>query len=195
MAYRPKIKNANGTLTDLPLEAETSVKLKTARTIGLSGVTATAKSFDGSGNVTIPVTEVPVSLLTGLLEKTYPVGAIYMSTVYISPASIFGGTWTRLYDRFLVGGGSDYSIGSTGGEKTHKLTTTEMPKHTHYANKYKDGTNYIVHYSSNETTGFKTSAGSGGHGVLLAALENTGGGNEHNNLPPYLAVYMWKRTA
>ena len=53
MAYRPKIKNANGTLTDLPLEAETSVKLKTARTIGLSGVTATAKSFDGSGNVTI----------------------------------------------------------------------------------------------------------------------------------------------
>ena len=195
MAYRPKIKNANGTLTDLPLEAETSVKLKTARTIGLSGVSATAKSFDGSGNVTIPVTEVPVSLLTGLLEKTYPVGAIYMSTVYISPASIFGGTWTRLYDRFLVGGGSDYSIGSTGGEKTHKLTTTEMPKHTHYANKYKDGMNYIVHYSSNETTGFKTSAGSGGHGVLLAALENTGGGNEHNNLPPYLAVYMWKRTA
>ena len=90
MVYRPKIKNANGTLTDLPLEAETSVKLKTARTIGLSGVTATAKSFDGSGNVTIPVTEVPVSLLTGLLEKTYPVGAIYMSTVYISPASIFG---------------------------------------------------------------------------------------------------------
>lgn len=194
MAYRPKIKNANGTLTDLPLEAETSVKLKTARTIGLSGVTATAKSFDGSGNVTIPVTEVPVSLLTGLLEKTYPVGAIYMSTAYISPASIFGGTWTRLYDRFLVGGGSDYSIGSTGGEKTHKLTTTEMPKHTHYANKYKDGTNYIVHHCSNVTTGIKFTSG-GGRGEILAALDSTGGGGEHNNLPPYLAVYMWKRTA
>lgn len=67
MAYRPKIKNANGTLTDLPLEAETSVKLKTARTIGLSGVTATAKSFDGSGNVTIPITGIPASLITGEL--------------------------------------------------------------------------------------------------------------------------------
>ena len=194
MAYRPKIKNANGTLTDLPLEAETSVKLKTARTIGLSGVTATAKSFDGSGNVTIPVTEVPVSLLTGLLEKTYPVGAIYMSTASISPASIFGGTWTRLYDRFLVGGGCDYSIGSTGGEKTHKLTTTEMPAHTHYANNYKGGTNYIVHHCSNVTTGIKFTSG-GGRGEILAALDSTGGGAEHNNLPPYLAVYMWKRTA
>lgn len=67
MAYRPKIKNANGTLTDLPLEAETAVKLKTARTIGLSGVSATAKSFDGTGNVTIPITGIPASLITGEL--------------------------------------------------------------------------------------------------------------------------------
>ena len=118
-----------------------------------------------------------------------------MSTVYISPASIFGGTWTRLYDRFLVGGGSDYSIGSTGGENALKFSTTELPAHSLFATDYKNGPNYIVHYCSNETTGFKTSSGSGGHGVLLAALENTGGGNEHNNLPPYLAVYMWRRTA
>lgn len=67
MPYRPKIKNTNGTLTDLPIEAETAVKLKNARTIGLSGVTATAKSFDGSGNITIPITGVPASLITGEL--------------------------------------------------------------------------------------------------------------------------------
>lgn len=194
MAYRPKIKSANGTLTDLPLEAETAVKLKTARTIGLSGVSCTAKSFDGTSGITIPITGVPASLLTGLLDKTYPVGAIYMSTVYISPASIFGGTWTRIYDRFLVGGGNEYNTGNTGGEKTHKLTTNEMPSHTHFANNYKDGTNYIVHSCSNETTGINFTSGSG-HGVVLAALAHTGGSNEHNNLPPYLAVYMWKRTA
>lgn len=65
MAYRPKYKNASGTLTDLPLEAETAVKLKTARSIGLSGVTATAKSFNGSAAITIPITAVPATLLTG----------------------------------------------------------------------------------------------------------------------------------
>ena len=72
MPYRPKIKNADGSLKDLPIEAETSVKLKTGRSIGLSGVTATAKSFDGSGNITIPVTAVPVSLLTGSMPFITP---------------------------------------------------------------------------------------------------------------------------
>jgi len=70
MPYRPKIKNSDGSLTDLPLEAETAVKLKTARTIGLSGVTATAQSFNGTGNITIPVTAVPASLITGTVRAT-----------------------------------------------------------------------------------------------------------------------------
>lgn len=70
MPYRPNIKNSDGSLTDLPLEAETAVKLKTARTIGLSGVTATAKSFDGNGDITIPITAVPASLITGTVKAT-----------------------------------------------------------------------------------------------------------------------------
>ena len=65
MAYRPKIKNADGTLTDFPLEAEQAVKLKTSRSIGLSGVTATAQSFNGTKAITIPITAVPATLLTG----------------------------------------------------------------------------------------------------------------------------------
>lgn len=65
MPYRPTIKNSDGTLTDLPLEAETAVKLKTARSISLSGVTATAQSFNGGSNITIPITAVPGTLLTG----------------------------------------------------------------------------------------------------------------------------------
>jgi len=65
MPYRPKIKNSDGSLTDLPLEAETTVKLKTSRSIGLSGVTATSQSFNGTSAITIPVTAVPASLLTG----------------------------------------------------------------------------------------------------------------------------------
>ena len=65
MPYRPKIKNADGTLTDLPIEAETAVKLKTSRSIGLSGVTATSQSFNGTKAITIPITAVPATLLTG----------------------------------------------------------------------------------------------------------------------------------
>ena len=68
MPYRPKIKNPDGTLTDLPLEAETAVKLTTARTIGLSGVSATAQSFNGSSNIVIPVTGVPANLIKGDLH-------------------------------------------------------------------------------------------------------------------------------
>ena len=65
MPYRPKYKKSDGTVVDLPLEAETTVKLKTSRSIGLSGVTATSQSFNGTSAITIPVTAVPGSLLTG----------------------------------------------------------------------------------------------------------------------------------
>ena len=65
MPYRPNLKNADGSLTDLPLESETAVRLKISRSIGLSGVTATSQSFNGSSAITIPVTAVPATLLTG----------------------------------------------------------------------------------------------------------------------------------
>ena len=61
----------------------------------------------------------------------YPVGAIYISTVSTSPASLFGGTWEQLNDRFLLGAGDTYSAGSTGGEAEHTLTKAEMPNHSH----------------------------------------------------------------
>ena len=77
MPYRPTLKNSDGSVTDLPLEAETAVKLKTARTIGLSGVTATAKSFNGTGNITIPVTAVPASLITGDVHAKTAEKAVY----------------------------------------------------------------------------------------------------------------------
>lgn len=65
MSFRPKIKNLDGTYTDFPLAAETTVKLKNSRSIGLSGVVATAKNFDGTSDITIPITDVPGSLLSG----------------------------------------------------------------------------------------------------------------------------------
>lgn len=61
----------------------------------------------------------------------YPVGAIYISTVSISPADLFGGTWEQIQDRMLLGAGTSYTAGSTGGAATHTLITDELPSHNH----------------------------------------------------------------
>lgn len=66
-----------------------------------------------------------------ILLAAYPVGAVYISTSSTSPATLFGGTWERLRDCFLLGAGSSYAAGSTGGEASHVLTASEMPAHAH----------------------------------------------------------------
>lgn len=71
------------------------------------------------------------SQITDILEQIYPVGAIYISTSNTSPSNIFGGTWEKIEDKFLLASGSTYNNGSTGGEATHTLTEGEMPNHAH----------------------------------------------------------------
>lgn len=120
-------------------------------------------------------------------QGAYPVGAIYLSVTNANPASLFGGTWERIGGRFLLGADSTYAAGSTGGESAHTLTVDEMPRHNHEI----DNLN-----SSGNATPFMTvqaqeKKGYGGNVQTMYA----GGGKAHNNLPPYLAVYMWKRTA
>ena len=61
----------------------------------------------------------------------YPIGSIYLSVVNTNPATIFGGTWQAIQDAFLLGAGTTYLAGATGGEATHVLTENEMPTHTH----------------------------------------------------------------
>lgn len=121
----------------------------------------------------------------------YPVGAIYISTADTSPATLFGGTWERLKDRFLLAAGDTYAAGATGGEAEHTLTVDEMPQHNH-----------DFHASYNEIatgseTGGKILAGGDSNQWLwnFAQANNSGGNAPHNNMPPYLAVYMWVRTA
>ena len=127
------------------------------------------------------------ALIAEVYPKIYPIGAIYMSTVSTSPASLFGGTWEQLEDRFLLGAGSSYSAGATGGEATHILTINEMPNHHHTIETYSggvgDGGSAIQRGWSGSTT------------QVYPATTNEGGNNAHNNMPPYLVVYMWKRVA
>lgn len=126
-------------------------------------------------------------------QNLYPVGAIYLSTNAASPASLFGGDWTQITDRFLLACGTAYTAGATGGEASHTLTVGEMPTHTHGFN----GQNMVV--TSTSPDGMISIVSSGGTNQMKYsanwATASTGSDSAHNNMPPYLAVYAWKRAA
>lgn len=143
----------------------------------------------------------------------YPVGSIYMSVNSTNPSELFGGTWEQIKDRFLLGAGVGYAAGETGGEEKHTLTIDEMPAHSHKlvtahsTPMLSDDKNNIIR----STNVNKYIAGNGTNGsssfytyVLLADNSNTtpsagvsetvGKGKTIDIIPPYLAVYMWRRT-
>ena len=66
-----------------------------------------------------------------LLDAVWPVGSLYLSAADSDPGVLFGGTWQRVKDRFLLAAGDVYEPGETGGEAQHTLTKAEMPAHTH----------------------------------------------------------------
>ena len=123
------------------------------------------------------------------LDYLHPVGSVYQSTDSTSPAELFGGTWEQIKDRFLLAAGDSHAAGSTGGEATHTLTKAELPDHTHTL-KYTgqsvtEGVNAIRLYQ----------AASNQYNAYSGGQSSDCGGQAHNNMPPYLAVYTWRRTA
>ena len=121
-------------------------------------------------------------------QGAYPVGAIYLSVTDTNPAALFGGTWERIGGRFLLGADSTYAAGSTGGEASHKLTVDEMPRHNHTLDNYNTAAGNTTAYM---TVQAQAKVGYNGNVQTL----NTGGDGLHNNLPPYLVVFMWKRVS
>lgn len=178
-------------------------------------------SLDSEGNLivnSITTVQNPTSN-NGVCDLVYPIGSIYMSVSAVSPSTLFGGVWEQLKDKFLLGSGDIYVAGSVGGESSHVLTTNELPSHnhnfsqtscsdpgnhTHVVGADKDGgagTNrYTVHITSNNTangaqhTPISGAAGSHTH-AIGGSISNTGSNVAHNNMPPYLTVYMWKRVS
>jgi hypothetical protein len=145
-----------------------------------------------------------------LLLSMYPVGAIYISVVDTSPATLFGGTWSVFGEgKTLVGYHAHETefdtIEETGGAKTHTLSLAELPTHGVTMSMHGDEAGSIVRQFSADgggTSGGTTinayrgqSAPVGGATSIQSASVSWGSGTAHNNLQPYITTYMWKRTA
>lgn len=133
------------------------------------------------------------AIYQALLNMVYPVGSIYMSVNSVSPASFLGGTWERIQDKFLLAAGSSHGAGATGGSETAALS-----QHKHkYDNIYIEPATiqkspngeWVLVYDSSASGG-ELSAKSNGQ------TRNEGTGTDPiSTMPPYLAVYVWKRVS
>ena len=160
-----------------------------------------------STNDTASGTKSVYDYIEALFNRIYPVGSIYMSVNSTSPATLFGGTWVQIKDTFLLSAGDTYNAGNTGGEATHKLTTAELPNITgtvvgsaniakNVADAQLFAANGVFSTKANNSVTTVVTGVTNPTSTYVNELDlNIGGGQVHNNMPPYLVVYVWKRTA
>jgi hypothetical protein len=149
-------------------------------------------SWQGSVPSSSIAATVVANLQPALVDLIYPIGSYYISTDSTSPATRFGGTWSQVEGKFILAADGTYVAGSTGGEATHILTIDEIPAHSH--------TYRYIPYTSAAGYGLQVGSGAYEKRVMLNNADgwptgNTGGGAAHNNMPPYIAAYVWMRTA
>lgn len=147
------------------------------------------------------LTQMSPDIQLATLKKQMPIGYTFVwsqasgSGVDLSTAEkvaeYYGfGTWEQIKDQFLLGAGDSYAAGTTGGEAEHVLTTEEMPSHAHTAYAH-GGTSIQGGGTDQNYKAIKTSNFDG----TKRLTETTGSGQSHNNMPPYFAVYIWRRIA
>ena len=133
-------------------------------------------------------------------DDIYPVGSIYMSVNSTDPGTLFGGTWEQIEDKFLLAAGSTYSAGKSGGTSTHSHnldqaystafakfnaigSTMWYSRYTGMPNAYSTTSKITASSYQNTTVSHSDAIGLGGSTQVVS------------NMPPYLTVYVWKRTA
>ena len=199
--------------------SETNAKNSETNAASSAAAAATSET-----KIAAAVTQAVTQAVADAKLAAHPVGSYYWSSESTDPSTLFGGTWEQMKDRFVLAAGDSYAVGATGGEPTHTLTEAEMPAHKHYADDdptTQGNTNYSVSWGSDgakDWVGGRISSktwgaaagytkeqwGKNGADVpnqLFAykmddcTIFSTGGGAAHNNMPPYIVAYCWKRTA
>lgn len=135
-----------------------------------------------------------------IIDKAFPVGKIVEFESDVDPNTLYNWQkWEQIKDRFLIGAGGSYALGGTGGEATHTLTFDEMPNHQHNlpGHVYQWGNDAG---NVNIANAVAQSGESSGNRLFTYQgewnyTEFAGESQPHNNMPPYFAVNMWKRTA
>ena len=185
--------------SDLQLEFQTKADVSSLSTVATSGAysdltgtpnlatVATSGSYaDLSNKPSIPTN-------TSIVDLIYPVGSYYWNSNSTSPATLFGvGTWTQITNQFIFAAGGDYASGDTGGEVDHLLTIQEMPSHDHRCIMDQSFYAYGGPMESNDGP-------ASGHGYAYpfyySFTGTKGGSRSHNNMPPYIVAYCWRRDA
>ena len=153
-----------------------------------------------------------------IIDLIYPVGSPYISFNSTDPSTLFGGTWERIKDRFLLAAGDTYQAGDTGGSADAVVVEHNHTQaaHSHYPNKG-SGYGFATYLTSGGVGRVKVSTTSGtryahvgksgasdadASGINWSkdtddktpTINSTGESGVGKNMPPYLAVYVWKRT-
>lgn len=209
-------------ITDFP----TSMKNPNALEIKMNGQNPV--SYDGAAAKSINITASGIGAYTKTEtdEKfknfcPFPVNSLYLSLGSDNPSSLWlGTTWQKQEGRFLLGSSGSYSLGTTGGDSTVKLTVDNLPSHTHSATTAAHTHTQPAHthssqrsngveaayqaknnfYSNSNTTngvaGIATTSAGGettGSASPVTSIGSTGNGTAFSILPPYLVVNIWKR--
>ena len=173
---------------------DASGKLQQMPTAADVGAVPTSRKINGkalTGNITLTVDDIGTSTI---FLVSHPVGSLFETTVSTNPGTLYGGTWAAWGGgRTPVGvnpADTDFkTVEKTGGEKTHTLTVDEITPHSHIETVYWNaGGSGTAHPAAVEAGDPRK------YGGLVARTENTGGGQAHNNLQPYITCYIWKRT-
>lgn len=182
--------------------------------VGADQLASNSVVSDSIVNGTIAFADLASAAIESIRTTLYPVGSIFTTTAHSTASAVntaLGfGTWEAFgAGKVMVGhdpNDSDFDAASpsTGGAKTHALTFDEMPAHSHQWYKQGSGSGQRI----DATTGnpkfnsFDSDGNEEAFGDPLSedlytdtATDRSSDGTAHNNLQPYIAVYMWKRTA
>lgn len=190
--------------------SETNAKNSETNAASSAAAAATSET-----KIAAAVTQAVTQAVAEAKLAAHPVGSYYWSSESTDPSTLFGGTWEQVKDRFVLAAGDSYAVGATGGEATHTLSISEMPTHSHSIRLNTEG-------ADNGYGGFVPAMGTpcsiktntGGYPPVESSngvftdrvnptdsiadsefIQETGGSTPHNNMPPYIVAYCWKRTA